>query len=117
MDLHSHSAAPSLHICPKEHNSGDHEQLLKMLELTREMAKKCGGPDPIPNYEDAKVWHNNHFFPANFGIYAFTYEEKAGWKGCFPERTPFEEIWMANTYNGMCTILGLAQALLKAPSP
>ncbi len=111
MDLHSHSTAPCLHVCPKERTSGDYEQLLNLLELTREMTKKCGGPDPIPIYGNAKGWRNNHFFPANLGIYAFTYEEKGGWKGCFPERTPFEEIWTANTYNGMYTILGLAQAL------
>ena len=115
MDIHSHSSPPWLGICPKEHTRGDHAQLVRLQNLTRAKTRAAGGPDLVLAVQGAKAWYNSHFFPAQTGIYAFTYEEKAGFRGNFPTGTPREEIWQANTDNGMYTILGLAQALLAVP--
>ncbi|HHX41556.1 MAG TPA: hypothetical protein GX715_16465 [Armatimonadetes bacterium] len=117
LDMHSHSTDPWLGICPPEHTSGNHGDLVKLQQLTREKTVQAGGPDLKLAVKGTRTWFNSHFFPANLGIYALTYEEKAGFKGNFPEETPPEEIWLANVYNGMRTILGLAQALLEVPSP
>ena len=116
MDLHSHSTAPWLGICPAAHTRGDHAQLLRLQHLTREQTRQAGGPDLALSVQGARSWYNSHFFPANLGVYAFTYEEMAGFRGNFPAETPREAIWLANTYNGMYTIQGLAQALLRVPA-
>ena len=115
LDLHSHSTAPWLGACPPEHTSGSHEDLVRLQQLTRDRTEQAGGPVLQLAVQGARAWYNSHFFPINLGIYAFTYEEKAGFKGNFPEETPAEEIWRANAYNGMYAILGLAQALLEVP--
>ncbi len=117
MDLHSHSSPPWLGTCPEAHHAGDYEQQSKLFDLACKMTQKSGGPELEKGWQGATSWYNSHFFPANLGIYAFTYEAMAGFKGNYPAKTPFEEIWLANAYNGMYTILGLAQALLKVPSP
>ncbi len=117
MDLHSHSSPPWLGMCPAEHMKGDHAQLAKLQQLTRKKTKQAGGPELVLAQQDDSRWFNGHFFPHNLGIYAFTYEAMAGFKGNYPDDKPWEEIWLANAYNGMYTILGLAQALLKVPSP
>jgi len=116
IDLHSHSSAPWLGTCPKAHHAGDYEQQAKLFESARELTKKSGGFELVPGWQNATQWYNSHFFPANLGVYAFTYEAKAGFKGNYPDDKPWEEIWLANAYNGMHTILGLAQALLEVPS-
>ncbi len=117
MDLHSHSSPPWLGICGPEHTCGDHEQLVRLHQLTAKLTKRAGGPQLALSQQGADRWYNSHFFPANLGIYGFTYETLAGFKGNYPEDKPWEEIWLANAYNGMYTILGLAQALLQVPSP
>ncbi len=117
VDLHSHSSAPWLGMAPPEHTIGNHADMTRLQELTRRQTRKAGGPDLVLAQQGDDSWYNNHFFPANLGIYAFTYEEKAGFTGNFPADKPFEEIWLENTYNGMYAILGLAQALLHVPSP
>ncbi len=117
VDIHSHSSPPWLGVCPAEHMKGDHAKMLELLDLTCTMTKKAGGPALVKGYQSDSRWFNSHFFPYNLGIYAFTYEELAGFKGNFPADKPLEEIWLENTYNGMYAILGLAQALLKVPSP
>ncbi len=117
MDLHSFSSSPWLGTCPEAHHAGDYEQQVKLFELACKMTKQAGGPELVQGWEASTAWYNRHFFSANLGIYGFGYEAKAGFKGNYPDDKPWEEIWLANAYNGMYTILGLAQALLKVPSP
>jgi len=120
LDLHSHSSAPWLGASSKGHDGADYEERVKLLDLACAMTKKAGGPDLERSMEDPTPptpWSNSHFFSANLGIYGFGYESKAGFKGNYPDDKPWEEIWLANAYNAMHTALGLAQALLKVPSP
>ena len=116
MDMHSHSTPPWLGMPPAEQHSGDYEQQTRLQELTQKMTKRAGGPELVLATGRATSWYNSHFFPHNLGVHAFTYEEMAGFKGNFPADKPLEEIWLENTYNGLYTILGLAQALLEIPS-
>ncbi len=123
MDMHSASCPPEQSICPwlgichPHQTSGDHRLLVKLQKLTGQLTKRAGGPDVEMGYKSEHRWSNTAFFSANLGTYGFTYEEHAGWEGMFPPDWTPEDIWLANTYNGMYTILGLAQALLQVPSP
>jgi hypothetical protein len=117
MDMHSHGAPPWLGMPPREHHRGDYAQQTRLHELAGAMTRRAGGPELELATETLTPWYNIHFFPHNLGIHAFSYEETAGFRGVFPAEKPLDEIWLENTYNGLYTILGLAQALLEVPSP
>jgi hypothetical protein len=117
VDLHSHSTPPWLGCGPAEQHGGDHAKQLELFELTRGETSKSGGFELALGYQSGDRWFNSPFFSANLGIYGFTYEAMAGFRGNYPAKTPLEDIWLANTYNGIHTIVGLARALLKVPSP
>jgi hypothetical protein len=115
MDMHSHSTPPWLGRPAEQQQRGDYEQLVRLQELTGKYTKRAGGPELVLAEGKATTWFNSPFFAHNLGIYGFTYEEMAGFKGNFPADKPLEEIWLENTYNGLYTIVGLAQALLEVP--
>ena len=123
MDMHSASCPPEqsispwLGICHPHQTAGDHGLLVELQKLTCQMTRQAGGPEVETGYKSARKWTNTALFSANLGIYGFTYEEHAGWAGMFPPDWTPDDIWLANTYNGMHTILGLARALLQMPSP
>jgi predicted deacylase len=116
MDMHSHSTEPWLGRPAQQHYKGDYDALVKLQDLTAKYTKRAGGPELALAANRPTTWYNSPFFAHNLGIYGFTYEELAGFKGNFPPDKPLEEIWLENTYNGLYTILGLAEALLEVPS-
>jgi hypothetical protein len=116
LHLHSHSTPPWLGRPPEEQFKGDYGHMMRLQELTGKMTRRVGGPELELGARKANAWYNSSFFAYNLGIYGLTYEEKAGFKGNFPADKPLEEIFLENTYNGLYTILGLAQALLEVPS-
>ena len=116
MDMHSHSTPPWLGRSAPDRCKVDYGQLVKLHELTGKYTKRAGGPELVVAESFGATWTNRSFFANYLPIYTFIYEEMAGFKGNFPPEKPLEEIWLENTYNGLYTILGLAEALLEVPS-
>ncbi len=115
MDLHSHGSPAWIGMGPKDQLGNTYERHVELQDKTFEQVKRnCGLQLQLGRPEKAR-WTNSTFFPNNLGVYGFTYEAHAGWRDFWPEGTTDEEIMLANTYNGMETILGLAQSLQTMP--
>jgi hypothetical protein len=78
VDMHSHCGSPALTVCPVARYADNYQQQMALVHLTSRIAADRSRQQILVLPENETLWYNDHFFRANLGIFAFTYEARAG---------------------------------------